>query len=468
MTAQKRKLTPMGASWLRGIHVPEMKLPEPIITSVLYYERVPQANAVADLFEKHIWPLYRFGSRVHNGEFIPVVEGMNRAYHFQTIEVADEGDIDAYVQKVMCNPLDKAHPLWHITIINSRSGRSAMVVRIHHVISDGLGLLFAFLPIMEVQKGEVLDTIPLPSLLTGKKSTSKQPVQARVGFLARCFRLLLAMPGALIAALRGALTLLVVKPDAEIKINPPVKDRKPFLGFSGRHVFTRMPPIPMELIKTIRAKFGCSVNDVIMAGLAGAIRRYGSEDLSDALLQHATSKQLECKCTMLLGLPRPIDPKNPSVCLRNNILTPMCRLPIGEPSVAARLKRTVAICNDLKSGAYLSGIKMTTDFLTSVAPVKILQKAASEALSKITCNVTSMPFTTVPMKMWGSDLKEIQVAFVNNVPQIAFISYAGVVHWNIVADPQLIPDPAALGKHMLADLKELADSKEITSEGVSI
>merc|ERR1711871_551246 len=101
-----------------------------------------------------------------------------------------------------------------------------------------------------------------------------------------------------------------------------------------------MPSVPMAIIKAVRQKHGCTVNDAIMAGLAGAIRRYCSEDLKDPLFQ--TSKSLECKCTMLLALPRPLKADDPGASLCNNIVTPMCKLPIDAPDPISRLERMVS------------------------------------------------------------------------------------------------------------------------------
>jgi len=114
------------------------------------------------------------------------------------------------------------------------------------------------------------------------------------------------------------------------------------------------------------------------------------------------------------------------------------------------------IMNDLKTPGYIAGIRMTTKLITSIAPTSVMQGIASDTISKMTCNVTSVPMPTVPIRFAGREIKEVQVAFINTVPQVGFITYNGNIYWNIVSDPELIPDPIALGKYFQSELHELA------------
>jgi len=256
--------------------------------------------------------------------------------------------------------------------------------------------------------------------------------------------------------LRGMLSILTLKDDAELKLNAPKRERRPFLPYSGRHVFTRMPPVPTKDIKAVRAAHGCTFNDAIMAALAGALRRYSTETLADPAL--LTGGDVECKVFMLIGLPRPVDPDDASASLANKILTPVCRLPIGEPSPEERLRKAAAVCGDLKSAAYIRGIKSTTEVITGSAPVNVMRKLASEGISKCTANVTNLPLPDVAVRFAGYDLKEVQVLFVNTIPQISMLSYNGQLHWNLVADPERLPEPQALGRFFAEEFQLLASS----------
>jgi len=482
----------------RGLYRPEMKMPEPTISAVILFDTCPETKVVGDHFEKHIWPSYRFNSCIIDGHFVPVPGGMDRSYHLAEVSCANEDDVHAYAQKVMSDPLDHKRPLWSVTVLRSKAGRSGVLIRIHHTISDGLGLLFSFLPLMEVEGGDPLSKIPLPGLLTGRKSqasneqklkktgSSKTPfstisgsvagvltalfVGCQAGVLAGLLAGFLAGwrepqgrhvlhpdPGPVVQFVRGVLSLLVMNPDSDFKMNP-LAPRTPCLPYTGAHRYTRFPPVSMSAVKAVREKHGCTVNDAIMAALAGALRKYGAEDLKDPLLLSSHSGKLECKAFMLLGLPRPISDKDSSVSTVNNILTPVFRIPIGEPTAGGRLRQTVAMCNDLKSMAYILGIKLTTKFITQVAPTSVMRSIASEAISKGSANITCLPLTQTAFSIFGQEAKEVQCIFVNNIPQISALTYNGQVYSNIVCDPLLIPNAKALGQHFLAEFDALAQA----------
>lgn len=297
-----------------------------------------------------------------------------------------------------------------------------------------------------------MSKIPLPAFLLGKsgqKSGQRRPAssQKKGNWFTRC----LTSVGMFI---RGVLSLLLMKPDSALTINAPLAERTPYLAFSGRHVYTRMPEVPTSAIKAVRATHGCTFNDAIMAALSGAFRRYCAEDLKDPLV--LKGGPLECKGFMLLALPRKIDLQDPGVSLLNNILTPVFHLPIDDPTPAGRLRRAVTMCGNLKSLAYVTGINLTTKFITAVAPTGVMRGVASNAISSATCNITNLPLPEVPMTLLGEEVKDIQVIFVNNIPQISMLSYNGALRWNMVSDPALIPDPVAFGRHFVAEFQELA------------
>lgn len=464
-TARRRKLTPNGSGFFRGLYRPEMNFPEATISALLYFDKCPTAAALADEFERHLWPLYRFNSVIKDNHWVPFSGQMDRSYHFKERAVADEDEITTYTQSVMAIALDHEYPLWQYTVLKANRGRSAALIRVHHTISDGMGLLFAYLPTMAVEGNDPLSKIPLPGMLTGRKSSpnlassksspmlaaEKPKDKPKTGLLRMVLTCLRGCVSGPIAFLRGVLSLLIMKSDSALKMNG---QRPKYLPYGGSHVYTRMPSVSMDAVRRVRAKHSCTVNDAIMAALAGALRRYGADDLKDPLLT-GTGK-VECKSFMLVALPRPIDAKDASPSLVNNILTPIFRIPIDEPTAAGRLRKAVAMGNDLKSPAYLTGIKLTTKLITGVAPTKVMRDITSEAISKGTSNITCLPLPTVPFKFGGEEVKEAQCIFVNNIPQISLLTYNGNVHWNIVHDPALIPNARKIGEYFLSEFDELA------------
>merc|ERR1712039_834352 len=100
----------------------------------------------------------------------------------------------------------------------------------------------------------------------------------------------------------------------------PLAQRSPYLKFNGNRIFTRFPNIPMSKVKGIKDQQGCSVNDVLMAALTGALRRYGAEKRHDPLLADDYNGKVEFKCLAMIALPRPVDANDLSTALVNKML----------------------------------------------------------------------------------------------------------------------------------------------------
>jgi len=456
---RRRKLSPFGKKWLTGWHKPQARVPEPTITAVVYFEELPVFEQIISHVEEHLWPITRFNSVATPAGWQTPEGPMDKAYHFTRLEASSETDIDAHVNAVMTFPLDHSRPLWTLTCIYCSHGRSALIIRLHHSIGDGLGMIIATLPLFEIEGGgDILDKLPLPAILKGRKP-AVTPTATGEGFLRR---ICCGFGRSVTAFVRGCLMLVVVTPDTELKINTPLVERTPFLQCSGSSVYTRLKTASLAEINTVRHRHHCTVNDVIMAAFAGALRRYCVEDLLDPAFQGSqTRKVIECKTFLMMALPRPIDEKDKNVSLRNSFITPLYKLPVNEATPGGRLARCISLIKDLKCRAYMAGLKFGTD-MGSCAPSFVTQKIASELISKATSCFTNLPMATVPLRLLGKEVKEFQVVFVNPIPQFSMVTYNGAVFWNVVADPAVIPDPRALGEYFCSEIAELQVTEHIS------
>lgn len=386
-------------------------------------------------------------------------EQMDLAYHFIEKMVKDESEIDVCAQNALFEHLDSEHPRWTVLVLHAQQPtRSAVPINLHHSISDGLGLLFAFSPMIGVEGGNALATVPLPNTLLPPSArrapkTPQKPVKMDTTWTAFLRRML----SAVVSFIRGALGPVVLSHDTELRVNEPIAKRTPFLPFSGHRTYTRFPPVPMAAVTAVQERHGCSMNDAAMAALAGALRRYAIEVNNDPVLTDG-KRQVECKSMVMIGLPRKVDENKLTDALCNNILFASIPLPIDEPSAGGRLRRVVEGCNDLKSKPYMSGLIGFTRFFTGIAPRRLLNMAAAELFSKHTLLVTNVPSTSVEMtwpKEGGETVQGLSVVVANVMPQVSLVSYNGALYSNIVADPKLIPRPSTLGDLWVSEFETL-------------
>eukprot|EP00928_Gymnodinium_smaydae_P038211 TRINITY_DN26399_c0_g1_i1.p1 TRINITY_DN26399_c0_g1~~TRINITY_DN26399_c0_g1_i1.p1 ORF type:complete len:493 (-),score=41.99 TRINITY_DN26399_c0_g1_i1:93-1397(-) len=434
-----------------------MNMLQPVVNCLLYFDKPPTLTVLADAFEDNFWPNYRFHSIVEDGYWV-ATDVLERNYHFVEHEVSNEAAVDEWVQSAMLEQLDESKPQWRIFLVRARSGRSGVFCRLHHSIGDGLGLLFAMGPLMsraDGQSGNPLSTLPLPSAMMPKslRQSNAQEVKPSQDAGGGCGC------RSVCTFFKGALLPVTLGPDDHVALNPPLEDRTPHLPFNGKRHYYRLPPVPLATVKKVRERYGCSVNDVIMAALAGALRRYGAENLGDEKLRG--SDRINFKSMFMMGLPRPIDDNDIVGSLANKILFASCPMHIDQDTPEKRIEQTMHTFNNLKSKAFMTGLVGFTDFATGVMPTSIRRKIVSETFTRNhSLLVTNVPGPTVPV-VWpknGEVLSEVQMVFPNCIPQFSILSYRGEIQGNVVADPALLPDPASFGMHWRQEFEILAES----------
>jgi diacylglycerol O-acyltransferase len=185
-------------------------------------------------------------------------------------------ELDAFVASAMSRPLDPDRPLWEMCVVEGLAGeRTALVAKVHHAILDGVSgasMLATFLDLsprarLVTAAEEAWAPGPLPSgaqmLRHAASSMSHQPSRAlgalnagvdAIADLGQHNRELerrgQSAPPAFFSAPRTSL-------------NGAVSNRKRFASLS----------IPLDDVKLIRRTFGCTVNDVLLAGVAGGLAR---------------------------------------------------------------------------------------------------------------------------------------------------------------------------------------------------
>lgn len=326
-----------------------------------------------------------------------------------------------------------------------------------------MSLLFAVAPMLGCEGGNLIAKVPLPNSLlppSQRKKPSGGGGSGKSSGPGCC--------GSVCSFFKGLMAPTMYKYDTELSLNPPLADRKPFVKFNRNRVYSRFPPVPMSKIHDIKVAAECSVNDVIMAALSGALRRYGAEVRQDPKLVSEAPEAIEFKSIVMIALPRKVNEKHPEESLANKMLFASCPLPIDAQTPAERLERTQEAFDNLKSKAYITGYVSLTNFVQSVAPRAVLKKLASETFSKHSLLVTNVPNATVPVEVpaGGEVMREIHMVFPNLIPQVSILTYNGFVNANLVADPALFPSGEILGRMFAEEfdrLQEVVEQTAVTS-----
>jgi diacylglycerol O-acyltransferase / wax synthase len=207
--------------------------------------------------------------------------------------------LQARAGELAMRPLDPAHPLWQFELIEHYEGGSALIARIHHCIADGIALISVMMslvdggteppkrspqapkPGLEAAEDWVADTLIRPF-----GDIAARALDAAGGGAAKSLSMLLAPQQGLgetldqaleVARLGGQLAsdlaALALMPDD----SPTRLKGQPV----GQKRVAWCEPIPLAEVKAIGKALNCSVNDVLLSCVAGAIagylRRHGDD-----------------------------------------------------------------------------------------------------------------------------------------------------------------------------------------------
>nr|WHW29557.1 putative wax ester synthase/acyl-CoA:diacylglycerol acyltransferase [uncultured bacterium] len=353
------------------------------------------------------------------------------------------------VGELATRPLDPARPLWQFHLIDGYEGGSALIARIHHCIGDGIALVSVMLSITDKgvdpphAGGQSVDPAagnvdhglfdellkPLAELAVKALDVYDHGLGKAGGALANPRRpmidsLHLARAAQHLMADAAALALMEDDSPTQLK-GKPIGVKRVAWG----------EPIPLDTVKVIGKALGCSINDVLLACVAGAIGSYLREHGEDP-------RGKEIRAMVPVNL-RPLDQ---AWQLGNRFgLVPLL-LPVGIANPVQRIYSVRSRMSELKG----SFQPLLAFGLLSVAGVLI--KPLQESLlgvfaKKATAVMTNVPGPTEPLLFCGSTLRQTMFW----VPQsgdigvgVSLLSYGGGVQFGLMTDQRLCPEPQAV------------------------
>jgi len=355
--------------------------------------------------------------------------------------------LQAEVGELAMTPLDPAHPLWQFHLIDDYDGGSALIARVHHCIGDGIALISVMLSITdggadppkrrrrgpaEDAEGDWLaDAVVKPLTDLASKAIGMYG-----GGVAKSIEMLSnpqqGLAGSLDMARVGAKVMGDVAAMAMMPDDSPTRLKgKP----AGRKVVAWGEPIPLDQVKAIGKGLNCSVNDVLLACVAGAIGGYLREHGDDPDGQEIRAM-----------VPVNLRPLEEAWKLGNRFgLAPLV-LPIGIENPIERVYAVRRRMTELKD----SYQPLLAFAVLSVAG--LLVKPVQDALlglfaKKATAVMTNVPGPAQPLKFCGATLRQTMfwVPASGDIGLgVSILSYGGGVQFGLITDEALCPDPQAI------------------------
>jgi diacylglycerol O-acyltransferase / wax synthase len=194
-------------------------------------------------------------------------------------------------------------------------------------------------------------------------------------------------------------------------------------------------PMPLDEVKAVGRAFGVSINDVLLACVAGAIGDYLRDKGDDP-----TGQEIRAM------VPVNLRPLSEAWKLGNRFgLAPLV-LPIGIAHPAERLYAVHARMNQLKT-SYQPLLAFAV-LAVSGMMIKPVQAAITGLFAKkATAVMTNVPGPKEPIRFCGRTVNQVMFW----VPQsgdigmgVSILSYGGGVQFGLITDARMCPDPEAI------------------------
>ncbi len=354
----------------------------------------------------------------------------------------------ALVSDLMSEPLSFAHSPWTFHLVHDvdhgdGTVGSAVVVRIHHVIGDGIALMHVMIHAVDEYYAADAPTVRPPR-------PPKPPVGTRIartlkGAGAETADLILhpSHLGSRLKGVGGATAslghLLAMRPDSDTVF-------KGDASIDKRAAWT--DPISLDLVKGIGEAMDAKINDVVMSSAAGALRRYLSEN----------GERVD-DVTIRVAAPFNVRPLERAHELGNSFGLVFVALPVGEPTATGRLRITKERMDAVKTSkepAVVFGI------LQSIgrAPMWVHRQVVDMFAQKATGVLTNVPGPQETLHIMGAPIRTIMFW----VPQagdiglgISVISLDGSLRVGVTTDAAYVADPGLLAQAFADEIAALAE-----------
>ena len=441
------------------------------VGAILIFEGPPPA--IGDFLDHirgrlHLVPRYRQKLAVPRAEMGRPLwvddPSFNLDYHVRHTALPAPGSEEQLTRlacRIFSQQLDRSKPLWETWLVERLEGtRFALISKTHHALVDGVSgvdlstVLFDLGPVPQEIEGAGDQWTPAPEpsdaelVAEGVKGLLRRPAELAgqaVGALSH--------PGRTVDEVReaaeavGEIVWAGLNPAPDVPLNQTI----------GQHRRLWWVQSELDELKAIKNSLGGTVNDVVLAVVAGALGRWLRE-------RGVRTEGLELRALV----PVSIRGEDEHGQLGNRIAAMRGPLPVYAEDPVERLSIVRAGMDGLKESKQALGAEVIAG-LQDFAPPTLLAQASRVNFSTRLFNliVTNVPGPQFALYLLGREMEEIvPVAFLptDHALAIAIMSYNGKLDFGLLADYDALPDVEAVGHHLEASLAELLEAAQAAAK----
>jgi diacylglycerol O-acyltransferase len=453
------RLTGLDASFL---HLEDASAHMHVAGVMVFEGPPPPYDDLLEAFERRLPLVPRYRQRL---AFVPLGQGrpkwvddphLNLRYHVRSTALPSPGSeeqLQDLAGRVFSQQLDRDKPLWEVWLVEGLEGdRFAMLSKTHHALVDGISGVDIISVLFDSSPEPLTPTapgdrwlprpLPSPSQLLGEALLERATIPTEV---VRSIRAVFRGPRRILEAARdaavgvGAMAWAGLNPAPSTPYNSPIGPHRRFTWMRAN----------LRDIKAIKDSLGGTVNDVVLATVAGALGRHLRR-------RGQNTDGLELKAMVPVSVRQDLE----RGALGNKVAAMMAPLPVWCQEPVARLDIVREELKDLKSGSQAVGAQVLTD-LSGFAPSTIMDQASRLMARPRFFNlvVTNVPGPQFPLYLLGRKMLDpfpmVPLAK-NQALGVALLSYDGAINFGVVGDYDLMWDLDDFADDLRESLAELA------------
>ncbi|MDQ1630984.1 MAG: diacylglycerol O-acyltransferase / wax synthase [Frankiaceae bacterium] len=387
-------------------------------------------------------------------------------FHVRELALPSPGDdrqLADQAARLHARPLDRRRPLWELYLIHGlQGGRVAIYTKVHHAAIDGVSgndILTALLDL--TPEGRDLgdppawhcDPVPGNFRMVSASivSLAKQPLRA-----ARLsYGILTSLPGMARSSARPRLPIIddLLGRDSNLTL-PGASLRAPHTPFNKSitgHRRWAFCDVDLAGVKKLKNATGLTVNDVVMALCAGALRRWLQDH--DALPDEPLVSAV------------PVSIRTEGQKLGNRVSAMLAPLPtnVADPAERMRLSHQAMLAAKEQHGALPADLLGdVTQFAAPALANQASRLAARlrlvERISPFNLIISNVPGPNVPLYYAGAKLiayYPLSAIADGQGLNITVMSYGGKMFFGLISDRDLVPDLDVMAGYLVDELRDL-------------
>ncbi|MXR52857.1 wax ester/triacylglycerol synthase family O-acyltransferase [Halovenus sp. WSH3] len=445
------------------------------ITGILWFDDHVSYDEVCDRLEERLLQFDRFKQKVGGRKrrvrrpYWETVEEFDIDAHVYDISLPDpatDETFQTFIGRLMSRPLDERRPLWEAYLIDdvNEGEGNAITFRINHSLGDGFALLYVLLGLADNPEEIELPIGNVPSppgedespTSADREGTASSETRAGSGNpnsdsgrsadeSADLSEIRFGKAGLAATTIKEVDHLLRMPDEADTSLRGDLGTRK-------RASWT--DEIDLDRIKAVKRHYDATVNDVLLAVTAGALRRELESRGED-------TEGLQLRCTVPVNLVPMADRDEQ---LGNGFGIAFLPLPVGERDLGERIRFMNENVGVEKLGIEAYLMYRLIEF-GGLLPESGQQKLMELFEDRATGIVTNVPGPLNTFEFAGTEVTDMVFWVPQAVDQglgISLITYGGSVRIGVAGDANVLPDAGSLAEHFEAEIRMLEDELDAT------